>query len=290
MIKCIAIDMDGTLLNNKMEISPLNQQAMKAAQTQGIEVVIATGRAYREAADMLKEADLSCPIISMNGTEVRRADGELIAGLSLDKKIASNIIDILDDEHIYTEVHTNQGGFTVDPKKRIRVIIDVYQQMNVEAKESEIRAMANERLKKGYTTIVDNFHALFQREEIQLFKMISFSKDRQKLKSIQKKLHSTKEIIVTSSGKFNMEITDRNGQKGIALKKFTDVLGIDLNETMAIGDNYNDQSMLEIVGRSVAMENGEQGIKKICTHTTCTNEEDGVAKAIDEVLQEQGAL
>ncbi len=97
-------------------------------------------------------------------------------------------------------------------------------------------------------------------------------------------LASLDELTVTSSGHDNLEITNRNAQKGIALESFVKEKNISLSETMAIGDNYNDVSMFERVGKAVAMGNATYEIKSLCDEVTHTNEESGVAKAILSVL------
>ena len=71
MIKCIASDMDGTLLNSNQLISEENKEAIVKAQAQGIEFVVATGRSYQEATYVLDEAGITCPVICANGAEVR---------------------------------------------------------------------------------------------------------------------------------------------------------------------------------------------------------------------------
>jgi hydroxymethylpyrimidine pyrophosphatase-like HAD family hydrolase len=91
-------------------------------------------------------------------------------------------------------------------------------------------------------------------------------------------------LEVSSSGHNNLEITHRNAQKGIALETFVKSKGIDISETMAMGDSFNDVSMLERVGRAVAMGNADYEIKTLCDVITATNDEHGVAQAILEVL------
>ena len=91
-------------------------------------------------------------------------------------------------------------------------------------------------------------------------------------------------MAVSSSGHENLEITNRQAQKGIALEAFVKAKGIVLAETMAMGDSFNDVSMLERVGRAVAMGNAAYEIKTLCDVVTETNDEHGVAKAILEVL------
>src|SRR5690606_19622197 len=104
---------------------------------------------------------------------------------------------------------------------------------------------------------------------------------------VSKRFEQISGITVTASGRQNIEITHKSAKKGNALKRYTEKRGISLAETMAIGDNYNDLSMLEVVGYSVAMGNAETEIKEACRHVTGLNTEDGVAEAIYKVLEEK---
>lgn len=92
-------------------------------------------------------------------------------------------------------------------------------------------------------------------------------------------------IAVSASGKENIEINDENAQKGIAVTSFVQERHISLEETMAIGDNYNDVSMFQRVGRAVAMGNAPQEIKEFAHIVTGTNDEHGVAQAILNALE-----
>ena len=84
----------------------------------------------------------------------------------------------------------------------------------------------------------------------------------------------------------NIEINHVDAQKGIALKQFAEERGFSADQVMALGDNFNDVSMLTYAGTSVAMGNAVEAIKKIAKHVTDTNEENGVATAIDRILSE----
>jgi len=92
------------------------------------------------------------------------------------------------------------------------------------------------------------------------------------------------DIIITSSGSYNIEINHVDAQKGIAIAKIAKKLGIKANEIMAIGDSLNDVNMLELAGISVAMENASFEIKDLSKYTTLSNDESGVAVAINKVL------
>jgi hydroxymethylpyrimidine pyrophosphatase-like HAD family hydrolase len=106
------------------------------------------------------------------------------------------------------------------------------------------------------------------------------------LAAVREELSEESGIAITSSGDINLEFNHPEAQKGIALKSFAASLGIEMKDVMALGDNWNDASMLKMAGRGVAMANAEEGIKELCEYSTKSNIEDGVAAAIEEMLQE----
>nr|WP_315362387.1 HAD family hydrolase [Cytobacillus firmus] len=285
MIKCIASDMDGTLLTATQKITPENLEAIKAAQEKGVEVVIATGRSYFEASFVLDEAGISCPIICANGAEVRASDGKVVSSSPLDKDLAKKAAYILVQNNVYFEVYTNQGTYTIDEDRGVSIIVDIFLSGNPEADIDEVTKAAEERFTKGFVHKVNSYDELFNSDEHQIYKLLAFSFEPDFLVSAKEELLKLEGMAVSSSGDENLELTSVNAQKGIALEAFVKEKGISLLETMAIGDNYNDLSMFKRAGRSVAMGNADDIIKAQCDVVTSANEESGVAKAIWEVLK-----
>lgn len=284
MIKCIATDMDGTLLNSMQEITEENKQAILKAQAQGVEVVVATGRSYREATYVLNAAGLSCPVICVNGAEVRSKEGEVISAHPIPNQLARETAAKLTANDVYFEVYTNQGAFTIDADKAVSILVDIVMSANPEADRDEITVAAGARIRDGLIHMVDDYEELFANDHIMIYKFLAFSFEDGKLEAASASLADLDELEVTKSGIENIEITHKDAQKGIALEAFTKANEIDLADTMAIGDNFNDVSMLEKAGRAVAMGNASFEIKALCDVITDTNEESGVGKAILDVL------
>jgi Cof subfamily protein (haloacid dehalogenase superfamily) len=284
MIKCIASDMDGTLLNSNQQISEENKEAILKAQAQGIEFVVATGRSYQEATYVLAQAGLTCPVICVNGAEVRSKEGDVLSATPIDKQLARETASRLMDKDVYFEVYTNKGAFTMDADKAISILVDIIMSANPEVNREEITDTAGARLRDDLIHTIEDYELLFADENYQIYKLLAFSLDAERLESANQSLLELEGLAVSTSGHDNLEITNEQAQKGIALESFVKAKGIDLMETMAIGDNYNDVSMLEKAGRSVAMGNADYYIKSLCDVITDTNEESGVAKAIFEVI------
>ncbi|TDL72284.1 HAD family phosphatase [Rhodococcus qingshengii] len=284
MIKCIASDMDGTLLNSYQQVSQENKEAILKAQSQGIEVVIATGRSFQEVRFILDEADLHCPVIGVNGAEVRTKEGEILSATPIEKHVAKKAAEKLMEKDIYFEVYTNQGTYSLDPNKAVAIIVDIVVSANPDVIPEDVVERAEARTRNGLVHQVESYDLLFNDEAHQIYKLFGFAIDSDRREAAATALEELTELEVSSSGHNNLEITHRNAQKGIALETFVQSKGIDISETMAMGDSFNDVSMLERVGRAVAMGNADYEIKTLCDVITATNDEHGVAQAILEVL------
>ncbi|MCJ8007833.1 Cof-type HAD-IIB family hydrolase [Lederbergia wuyishanensis] len=289
MIKCIATDMDGTLLNAKQEVSEENIRAIHAAQEKGIDFVLVTGRAYNEVRYVLRKTGLTLPAICVNGGEIRDIEGNVSYSVGLDGPTGAKITSVFEDLDIYFELYTTEGTYTTDYEKGIQVLVDIYHTANPSQDVDKIRESADERFNQRLIHVIDNFNPIFDASDCHVYKFLAFSMDEELLMEASERLKKIGGLEVTSSGRNNLEVMHHEARKGNALRRYVEDKGISLEETMAMGDNYNDLSMLKIVGHSVAMGNSEPEIKDICKYETDTNDENGVAKAIMKALVQMEA-
>lgn len=117
MIKLIASDMDGTLLDAKMSITNDNASAIREAERLGIEFMVATGRAYTEAKPALEEAGIDCAMITLNGAQVFDKDGHSLFTAGIEKETVTEVLTILSQHNVYYEISTNKGIFLNIKKK-----------------------------------------------------------------------------------------------------------------------------------------------------------------------------
>ncbi len=285
MITLIATDMDGTLLNEHQEISEANKQAILDAQQQGIEVVVATGRSYEEARYVIEEAGISCEIVCANGAEVRNKQGEIIYQAGIESARAKEIASVLNETGIYFEIYTDRGTYTENYDMGVELIVDIFTTANPTVSEEQVRQAARERFEKGHIKLVEDYGVLFEDDSQLVYKFLVFSFDEKQLAEANEKLNELSGIAVSSSGKENIEVNSIEAQKGVALEKLLKDKGLSPENSMAMGDNLNDLSMMKVVGRPVAMGNALDQIKEFCPFITATNKEDGVAKAIQEAIK-----
>ncbi|WP_163652119.1 Cof-type HAD-IIB family hydrolase [Listeria sp. PSOL-1] len=285
MIKVIASDMDGTLLNSAIRIAKENVNAIQYAREKGLHFVLCTGRMYDDAMSLAHQANLYAPAICMNGAEIRDEHGKIILQHPLEKQLVKKIFQVLNEHDMYTEFFTDIGPITLDKAYGKKFMTEMQQQFFPDAKKDEVIEKIEERFESKNVREINDISRLFSNQEITILKLISFSADKNKLKQASETLSASRDIAVTSSFSNNIEITHREAQKGISLQYYIEKMGVTLDETFAIGDNMNDLSMLKMAGYSVAMGNAEAEVKKEAKYHTSTNDDHGVAQAIYQMLK-----
>lgn len=286
MINLIATDMDGTLLNAAHEISEENINAIHYAQSLGITVVIATGRAFYEASTPIAQTDLKVPYICLNGAEVRDESFNISSTSNLNRELIDRITGELNREDIYYQIYTNIGIYTENPERDLEIYIDIAERAGQEADVEKIKAGIQKRIDNGTLKVVDNYDKIKETPGEIVMKILAFDSDLEKIDRVSAKLAESGSLAVSSSSRGNIEITHADAQKGIALTTIAEKLHIDMENVMAIGDNLNDISMLERVGYPVAMANGTEEVKAASKYVTESNENSGVGKAIMKLLEE----
>ena len=286
MIKLIASDMDGTLLNSRHDIDNESVEAIRNAVDAGIIFAISTGREYDNVEPFLKKHNIKCQCILMNGAEYRDESGNIVEVINIDIDIAKQIIHILNKEKVSARIFTNKGVYTSDTKEEALKEM-TYRTMAFNPNMTVEEAMENAK-KQPYFVQLKYINDMdeFLKSGIEIRKFVAFNKDIELINNLKKEIGKFKGIAVSSSFEDNIEITHMTAQKGIILAKVAEEMGIDRSEVMVIGDSFNDYSMFVVFEESVAMENAVPEIKEIAKYITDTNDNLGVAKAINKVVDE----
>lgn len=288
MIKLIASDMDGTLLDTKMSISKDNASAIRKAASEGIEFMVATGRARTEAKPALDEAGINCAMITLNGAQVFDKDGKSIFTAGIEKQTTLKIMEVLEKYDIYYEISTNHGVVSEHQERRIENFAAHIASTMPHLTYKVAIAMAAAHLSLLKITYVSDMKKyIFENEDIEVLKIIGFNMDGPKiLGPTGVEIEQLGQLVVTSSAQNNIEINHKNAQKGIAVARVAKAKGISAEEVMTIGDNFNDVSMLQWAGVSFAMGNAELEVKDHAKYVTSTNLENGVGEAILRSIRE----
>ncbi|WP_367565689.1 Cof-type HAD-IIB family hydrolase [Lacrimispora sp.] len=282
MIRLVASDMDGTLLNPWGKISPLNIAAIEALRRKNINFVVCTGRGFADASLPLKEAGVSCDIICMNGAAVFDSFGKQLRKQPMSKKQISRILDICRSFPVLYDFMAESGSYTTSDTETFRKSFEDGIFLPMVSKEHT------------YETIAQRFQ--FTTEEVLLnspfdiYKMSVVHGNPQVLKHLRLFLEQEEELSVASSDSSNLELTHAGAQKGTALLEYAKNTGIQPKEILAIGDSENDLSMLKLpLGYTVAMANASEAVKRRARLMTRSNNADGVAAAIEALILSDAA-
>ena len=285
MIKLIASDMDGTLLNSDHMISEENLKAIRKAQEMGRHFTIITGRDYDGVKSYLKEHDLRCECILNNGAEYRDIDGNIIESVYMNKESVKIVFDILNEAGLYIQFMTNNGSYVTNKESDKRAIIDRFMLFNPKMSESEVIEFVEKFQKERGIKFIDNIHEILE-SNIEILKILTFHNDEELIKKLKDKLKAnTSDLAVVSTFSNDIEISHIEAQKGLILAKAIKKMGIDKSEVIVLGDSFNDYSMFTEFENSYAMGNAIPEIKKIAKYITDSNNNDGVAKAIYKALE-----
>jgi len=287
IMKLIATDLDGTLLNERGEVSQENADAIKKAIDKGMKFIVATGRSYTAAIKPLQKVGITCPIICLNGANIYEGEQNLLRSVPMDMALCREILNACPDDDIYIEFFTNNEVYSVSREYFIKVMKNIVKTANPNATDEEVHQAAQLRMQNENITIIESNEEIFSAKDLIIYKILVFSLNKEILSTLYKRFEHNLKLAVTSSGDINLEFNHPDAQKGIALQIYAEKLGISMDEVMALGDNLNDRDMLERAGRSVAMGNAAEEIKQLSKYTTKTNVEHGVAYAIEEMLKEE---
>lgn len=265
MYKLIALDMDGTLLKDDKSISKENYTAIQNAKKKGVKVVLATGRPimgikrYLEELKLISDTDYA---VVFNGALVQSTKSKNI--------LAKNFLSVDDIKILYDlskKLHVNIHSLTLDgcitPKTSKYTLLEC-KNNNMPLKEVDFNNVPKD------TTIVK---IMFIDEPEILDKAIE---------NIPKEFYD-KYTIVKSSAYF-LEFINKKVTKGEGVKLLADKLNIDMKDVICMGDHNNDVEMVDYAGLGVAMGNGTSDIKDVANFVTKTNEENGVAYAINKFV------
>ncbi|MDK6234128.1 Cof-type HAD-IIB family hydrolase [Aerococcus sanguinicola] len=289
MIQLIASDMDGTLLNGNMEIPQANIDAIMHTYSLGIPFIVCTGRNFEEAKIVLNEAGIRCPIIGLNGAIAFDRDGTVDYEIPLADKESLAILDRGRELGYYMEAMTSKNVYSSSRTQRIQGITRLIQQMNVGMSQEEAETRATQSTEVTNIDYRDDLRDLINKEGQKIVKITFTHQDPDRhLVPLKKEfLQKFDDIYVTSSFKYNIEISQTHANKGAALKRYCQEHGYDLDHVLAIGDNYNDIPMLEIAGHSFAMENAVDAVKETAKYQARSNNAAGLAGAIQEILDRE---
>ena len=275
MIKMIGLDLDGTLLTDRKELTPRTKNTLAEAIRQGVTVLVATGRPWMGVPEELRDFPGMCYALTSNGARViDTATGKVLIEHLLEPGPAKKALEICRKYDTLQEIYFDGQGYAQADK--IRQVERYHKNPNM------WEYMRRTRIP------VEDIRELLERENRGVDKVQALFADMDERQKAWEEMAKERDLELVGSLKYNIEINAAGVNKGTGLVNLGRKLGIRREEIMACGDGDNDTVMLREVGFGVAMGNAEEQVKEAADYITLTNEEEGVAEAIERFVLRGG--
>ena len=269
-IKLVTIDIDDTLVNSAREITPRVKAAIQAATKAGVKIVLATGRPLTGVVDYLDELELNHQdeqfAITYNGGLVQTTNGETLGGAELSLAHYQELRQVADELDAYLQVETLDAAYTTNH------VINQWA-----SRENFIIQMPLH---------VADMDEMTPEQHYVKCMMIGSEAQVTAWRASLPQTILDKYYVVQSTPNF-LEFMNKAATKGNGLARLAQHLGLERSETMALGDQQNDLTMIEAAGLGVAMANAVPELKAAAQAETTSQNEDGVGLAIEKWVLEQ---
>jgi len=267
--RLLALDIDGTLLRSDKEISPRTQEAVRAAQSQGVRVVLVTGRRYPSALRVARLLGDKIPLVLHNGALIID-EGEVVRCLPLSLMAACRAIDVGKEHGADAVVHAGHKGEGL---------------LLVESGQTQNTLLAY-YLDKSHPDVVSVpcLKSALSEDPLQVMfggGMEAMAELREHLLGRLSSSARVERTVYPSLGIALLDVVNPAVYKAQAVKFLEGRWGVAPAETLAIGDNWNDHEMLKGAGLGLVMGNAEPALRDLGLGVLPSNDEDGVAVAIE---------
>lgn len=261
-IRFVLCDIDGTLLRPDHSLSHITVEAVARLRDAGIYFTVASSRPPRAMRQQIEALGVELPTAGFNGANIVAPDGRVLAAYRIDAAAARTCIELFADYPVAVWVFADDQWFLIDPNGDY---------------------VEHERTTLGYEPVqVDSFEPWLDRVD----KIVAASTDFELLKQLEARLNPmiAGQAFAARSQRYYLDVTALDANKGNALQALATQLGVDMAHTAAIGDGGNDVAMFHKAGLSIAMGQAEESVRSQADIVTGSNQEDGVASAIERYI------
>jgi Cof subfamily protein (haloacid dehalogenase superfamily) len=279
-IRLIAIDIDGTLLSTKVQLSEENRAALQRAHAAGIEIMLGTGRRHQFALPIAQSLGFDLWLISSNGAVTRSTQGELFHQDFLPVATAVKLCRLMGNYRNYmvmTFDRDGKGAIVCENHEQLYGVIQRWMEKNspyIDYVSPIEKALVTDPIQAMFCGPIELSRQMLERLEGCDF--------RQEF-TLLRTQYDYRDLCI-------IDLLNAGCSKGHALERWANYRGIDRAEVMAIGDNYNDIEMLTFAGHPVIMQNASDDLKQNGWTVTLHCDEHGVAAAIDQALERNAAI
>lgn len=275
MIKLFAFDLDGTLLDNKSNLSESSIEAIQKLDDAGIKVVLASGRVFPSIKHHQKTLGIKGPIVSTNGSLISLDGSKVYKSYYIDDNYLRDLYDFALrhklEFHFYDEENLYTNRLNLERIKHLKIDNDygLNYQIDLIIKSDPVSYL----IEKGGKALKFQMSGIDQNDT-----------PREKLLELINEEFSDN-LYITSSYDSLVEIGNKYATKWSSIEEICQILGIDNSEVAAIGDSYNDIPMIENSALGFAMGNANDTLKQIADKIVASNESGGVLEAVNYVLE-----
>lgn len=258
-VKLFVTDLDGTLLPTGQAVSAENIRAAQEAANRGVVVTIATGRMYRAALPIAHSLGVDVPIITYNGALIKSVGGDVFYTSYLSPEYVLEVVEFCHEKNWHVQLYSNDELYYAEE--------DSY----------TVAYEADQKIKGHAVGWKD-----MEEHTGQVTKLLVISDSLEETEeriAILRPKFADKVSVMRSNPRYT-EVTNLGVSKAAGIRRLAERLGIEMKDTMAIGDSDNDLPMLKAVGKSIAMGNALPHVKEICDYVTGDCKADGFAEAI----------
>jgi Cof subfamily protein (haloacid dehalogenase superfamily) len=271
-IRLVGLDLDGTLLDNSKNISDRTYRAMKAAAEQGVYLVPVTGRPHEGIPKLVRKLPFVRYLISCNGAAIRdEQESSVVREKLISPEVSLNLTRILHQYQVPYEVLLNGVGYSEQW---------VYDHLIARSPQNSFLPQYIKETRR----VVPHLPSFLAKEGKGLEELFVMSGSLEKQEEIFREVKALHQLSFVFPAPTGMEITAKGVDKGEALLFLAGSLGIARHEVMALGDSGNDLTMLRAAAFPVAMGNAVPEVKAMAQFTTASNEEHGVAVALERFV------
>lgn len=266
-IKLIALDLDGTTLNNEGKLTEGNRKALQAAADKGVAIVVATGRPFCALPKEILEFDPVRYVLTSNGARITDLhEGKAFYENCIAPHAVEAAVEMLEPLDYILETFVDGEAY-----------IEGWYYRQVDETRQSFRGVEYIlRTRKP----MDNFYQFMLDNKDKLENINVNFTDLSEKPAMKVKLETLPDVTITSSFDHNLEIGGSTTSKAEALRQMGRLLGIETDEMMAVGDSPNDMAMLSVAGMPVAVGNAKPEVKEIAKYVAPSNHDDGVADAV----------
>lgn len=260
--RLLALDLDGTLLNSQKEITQQTKDAIAQVQNKGVHVVLCTGRIVGEAAEFAHEICCEDLMVTAGGAAIAKAsDEKILCDWAMPCEIGAKVVETIQNLPVRIMIYIGD-----------KIYINSF---------SDRDFVVNYRIEGFHANkiVMEDIAAYIRDHKLKVMKAYALGA-QQDLDQALEVIRPLPHITITSSGSDNFEIMPAGVDKGSALVRLGQMLGITPEEMIGVGDSDNDAAMLCTVGMPVAMGNADESIKQMAKYITADCDHDGIVQVI----------